>query len=56
ELLSATVRYRTDTAQWTQPFTARRLTDDALLGELSAADLRFDGWLTEDHTWLAARR
>jgi SAM-dependent methyltransferase len=56
ELLSATVRYRTDTAQWTQPFTARRLTDDALLGELSAADLRFDGWLTDDHTWLAARR
>jgi SAM-dependent methyltransferase len=55
ELLSATVRYRAGTAVWTQPFTARRLTDDDLRSERTAAGLRFDGWLTDEHAWFAAR-
>lgn len=55
EWLSATVRYRTDTAVWTQPFTARRLTEERLSDELSAAGLRFDDWLTDDRIWFAAR-
>lgn len=54
ELLSATVHYWTETEVWTQPFTARRLTDDDLRDELSSAGLRFDRWLTDDHTWFAA--
>ena len=54
DLLSATVRYWTDTEVWTQPFTARRLTDAGVREELSGAGLRFDGWLTEDHAWFAA--
>jgi SAM-dependent methyltransferase len=55
ELLSATVRYRIDTTVWTQPFTARRLSDDDLANELSDAGLHFDGWLTDDRAWFAAR-
>jgi SAM-dependent methyltransferase len=54
DLLSATVRYRTETEVWTQPFTARRLTDEDLRDELSSAGLGFDRWLTDDHTWFAA--
>jgi hypothetical protein len=49
------VRYRIDTAVWTQPFTSRRLSDDDLASELSDAGLHFDGWLTDDRTWFAAR-
>jgi SAM-dependent methyltransferase len=56
DLVSATVRYRADAALWTQPFTARRLTDDDLGTELTTAGLRFDGWLTDDHAWFGARR
>lgn len=56
DLLSATVRYWTDTEVWTHPFTTRRLTDDDLRGELARAGLRFDGFLTDDRIWFAARR
>ncbi len=54
DVLSATVRYWTEADVWTQPFTARRLTDVQLWAELSEAGLRFDGWLRADRTWFAA--
>jgi hypothetical protein len=41
---------------WTQPFTARRFSEDGMRGELALASLVFDEWLTEDHTWFAAAR
>jgi SAM-dependent methyltransferase len=56
DLLSATARYWTDTEMWTQPFTARRFSEDGMRGELALASLVFDEWLTEDHTWFAATR
>jgi SAM-dependent methyltransferase len=56
DLLSATVRYALADRSWTQPFTARRLTETDMHAELSAAGLVFDGWCTPDRTWFAARR
>jgi SAM-dependent methyltransferase len=54
DLLSATVRYWSDSELWTQAFTARRLTDRDVERELAETGLRFDGWLTDDHAWFAA--
>jgi SAM-dependent methyltransferase len=54
ELLSAVVRYRLGDDQWAQPFTARRLTEQRLGEELTAADLLFDRWLSDDNSWFAA--
>jgi SAM-dependent methyltransferase len=54
DLLEATVRYWSGSELWTQPFTARRLSEARLPRELEAAGLRFDGWLTDEHTWFAA--
>jgi SAM-dependent methyltransferase len=52
DLLSATVRYSARGRRWHQEFTCRRLD----LGEvLTSADLGFDGWLSADRTWFAAR-
>ncbi|WP_410666991.1 class I SAM-dependent methyltransferase [Amycolatopsis sp. cmx-4-68] len=52
DLLSATVRYAARGRRWEQEFTCRRLSlDDVLAG----ADLAFDGWLTADRNWFAAR-
>jgi len=52
DLLSATVRYSARGRRWRQEFTCRRF----VLGEaLTSADLIFDGWLTADRTWFAAR-
>ncbi|WIY04604.1 class I SAM-dependent methyltransferase [Amycolatopsis mongoliensis] len=52
DLLSATVRYSAGGRRWDQEFTCRRL---ALDDVLTSADLVFDGWLTEDRNWFAAR-
>ncbi|MFJ1766041.1 class I SAM-dependent methyltransferase [Amycolatopsis sp. NPDC088138] len=52
DLLSATVRYSADGRHWDQEFTCRRIDLDAVL---TSADLIFDGWLSADHTWFAAR-
>lgn len=52
DLLSATVRYSARGRRWTQEFTCRRLIlDDALTSD----DLIFDGWLSADRSWFAAR-
>ncbi|BAU82449.1 methyltransferase type 12 [Streptomyces laurentii] len=42
-------------ARWTQTFLSRPLTAEALEGYLAEAGLAFDGYLTDDGTWLAAR-
>ncbi|WP_284743058.1 class I SAM-dependent methyltransferase [Amycolatopsis sp. RTGN1] len=52
DLLSATVRYSADGRRWNQEFTCRRL---ALDDVLTSAGLTFDGWLTDDRNWFAAR-
>ncbi|MEV6643407.1 class I SAM-dependent methyltransferase [Amycolatopsis sp. NPDC051371] len=52
DLLSATVRYSAGERRWEQEFTCRRLT---LEEALTSADLIFDGWLTDDRNWFAAR-
>jgi SAM-dependent methyltransferase len=54
-LLTATVRYSVGSDVWTQTFTARRLTEDRLRDDLSAAGLRFDRYLTDDSGWFCAR-
>jgi len=40
---------------WTQSFESLRLTDDDLAAQLTAAGLRLDRFLTDDHTWAVAR-
>ncbi|WP_370969626.1 class I SAM-dependent methyltransferase [Amycolatopsis sp. cg9] len=52
DLLSATVRYSARGRRWRQEFTCRRF---ALEEALTSADLFFDGWLTADRAWFAAR-
>ncbi|MCR6487106.1 class I SAM-dependent methyltransferase [Amycolatopsis sp. OK19-0408] len=52
DLLSATVRYAARGRRWNQEFTCRRLGLDTVL---TSADLTFDGWLTADRNWFAAR-
>lgn len=55
DLLTATVRYQTGAGLWTQTFTALRITHGQLVSKLAAVRLVFDGFLTDDHTWFAAR-
>ncbi|MCK2219237.1 class I SAM-dependent methyltransferase [Actinomadura sp. ATCC 31491] len=60
-VFEATMRYTYEsegeggTRVWSQSFSSRRLTDDALAADLAAAGLRLDLFLTEDRTWVAAR-
>ncbi|MET8993945.1 class I SAM-dependent methyltransferase [Amycolatopsis sp. NPDC004169] len=56
DLLSATVRYAARGRRWHQEFTCRRLDFKDLGDLLTSADLAFDGWLTADRAWFAARR
>ncbi|HJQ43661.1 MAG TPA: class I SAM-dependent methyltransferase [Jatrophihabitantaceae bacterium] len=55
DLLSATVRYWSESELWTQSFTARRLSEERLRSDLEGAGLEFDRWLTDDKAWLTAR-
>lgn len=52
--LSATVRYWIGDELWTHSFTARRLTDQALAGELREAGLSFTRFASDDRTWFVA--
>ena len=56
ELLSATVRYRAGDELWTQPFTARRLDDEALRRDLRDAGLSFERWCDGSRIWFVATR
>jgi SAM-dependent methyltransferase len=49
----AVAEYRVGDRTWTHSFTAYRIAD--LAGDLAAAGLRFDRWLTDDHAWFTAR-
>jgi len=53
--LTATIEYQAGDQRWSHTFTTHRLCDDDLAGLLH--DNGFDPiqWLTDDHTWLAAR-
>ncbi|MFI7701340.1 class I SAM-dependent methyltransferase [Nonomuraea sp. NPDC049480] len=54
-IFHATMRYTYgDDKVWTQSFSSRRLTDDDLAADLTAAGLRLDRFLTEDRTWVLA--
>jgi SAM-dependent methyltransferase len=54
-LLSATVDYQVGDRVWSQSFTAARVDDEQLAGDLGAAGLAFDRRLTADGGWVSAR-
>jgi SAM-dependent methyltransferase len=54
-VLDATVAYEADQLRWTQRFRTRRFDNAELVAELAASGLVFDRFLTDDHTWFAAR-
>lgn len=53
---SVRAEYDFGDARWTQTFRSRELSDDQLAGHLAAAGLTVDRTLTDDGTWLLARR
>ena len=55
-LLSATVDYQVGERTWTQSFTAARVDDAQLAADLGAVGLAIDAQLTDDGTWVSARR
>jgi SAM-dependent methyltransferase len=55
DLLTATVRYQAGARSWHQHFTARRLEQAQLETLLAQAGLVFDGLLSPNGTWFAAR-
>ena len=56
DVVSATVRYRLDDELWTQTFSARRIDEAALRGEVARAGFAFEQWLAADRSWCLARR
>jgi SAM-dependent methyltransferase len=54
-LLSATMEYRIGERTWTQTFTSQRVDDAQLAGDLEAAGLALDAYLSDDRTWIRAR-
>jgi SAM-dependent methyltransferase len=54
DLVSATVEYMAGDRCWTQTFTTTRLDQTELASALTAAGLRLDRYLTEDHAWFRA--
>ncbi|GAA5157500.1 MULTISPECIES: class I SAM-dependent methyltransferase [Amycolatopsis] len=55
DLLSAVVRYEAGGSTWTQAFTARRLTEPQLTALLADVGLAFDGFLSPEESWFAAK-
>jgi hypothetical protein len=53
DLFDAEVRYGVDGLEWTQPFVARVLDEQALREILRTAGLTFDGWLDRPGWFLA---
>ena len=51
---SAVMEYEAGGERWTQPFTARLLSDDATEAALVRAGLRRTRWLDERRSWLEA--
>lgn len=53
--MSMEVEYQVNGNVWTHAWTSYQISDEELARDLAAADLRFGGWLTDDHAWFAAR-
>lgn len=53
--MSMEVEYQVNGNVWTHAWTSYQISDEELAADLAAADLRFGGWLTDDHAWFAAR-
>jgi SAM-dependent methyltransferase len=53
--LRAEVEYQVNGNVWTHAWTSYSISDEELVNDLAAADLRFGGWLTDDHAWFTAR-
>jgi len=53
--LQVEVEYQVGASVWTHAWTAHRISDEELAGNLAAAGLRFGDWLTADHAWFTAR-
>jgi SAM-dependent methyltransferase len=49
------VEYQVGGRVWTHAWGSYEIGADELTGDLAAAGLRFDRWLTEDHAWFTAR-
>ena len=49
------VEYQAGGNTWTHAWASYQISDEQLAGDLADAGLRFDGWLTGDHAWFAAR-
>lgn len=54
-VLCARLEYRIDGQVFPQAIVAKILDDDALMADLSGADLRVDRWIDAQRTWLVAR-
>jgi SAM-dependent methyltransferase len=49
------VEYQVNGNVWSHAWTSYQLSDDELTGNLAAAGLHLDDWLTDDHAWFTAR-
>jgi len=49
------VEYQVGGNVWTHAWASYQLSDEELASDLTAAGLRFDEWLTDDHAWFTAR-
>ena len=52
--VSATLEFHVDGVIWMQTVTVEELSRDRLESCLRASSLRFDSYLTDDHTWIRA--
>jgi hypothetical protein len=49
------IDYHIGDQMWTHAFSRHPINGPELAADLASAGLRFDRWLTEDHSWFAAR-
>lgn len=54
DTVSATVHYENADRVWTQTFTAKCLSDEAVIDELASAGLAFGDWLDDERAWFTA--
>ena len=52
--MHAKVEYQVDGNVWTHAWISYQISDEGLANDLTAAGLRFGGWLTDDHAWFTA--
>jgi SAM-dependent methyltransferase len=49
------VEYQVGRSSWTHAWASYLISEEELARDLTAAGLRFGGWLTDDHSWFTAR-